>query len=261
MALDIFMPGTTGTFPNRILLIKDRDHDEQIQMRLDITIFPLFCDCCNTPLNHFYIHKGSKKGFVGNVLCPNCKTTIEVRDGNDMVDFIEINGTSIHFDKLYLLEWSYIEQLDAKFNNAASSALFYDYHKTGLNYLSVDELIRRLTIACSIQITGEMEFGTDPRFFRLPAEINHWIEFLYRAGIQLPSYVTVIKEGSTLDSIKGTAIYRLHHMDELIASYPGHKKSVFETNTTIFKHPNEKESVNNSKTTVSGKKSKKNEKK
>ena len=242
MALDYYIPGTRGIFPNRILLIKK---DDKLSMQLDITLFPLCCDGCGYSFPHFYINKGSRKGIVGQTACPSCGRNVLVTDEGTMVDMISINEHPVNFHKLYLLDWDYIEQADALYSGNIISALSKRYNKSDLNYLTIEELITVCTSSSCIQLTGDMKFQTDTRFKALPPEINHWIEFLYRCGVTLPSYVTVLKSAHDIPSLEGSAIWRMKHTDELLAQFPTRRKSVFESEKEVVKRLKEKQEKNN----------------
>jgi hypothetical protein len=94
--------------------------------------------------------------------------------------------------------------------------------------MTITELTEKLSNACDVQINGSMQFSTDSRFPKLPSDINHWIEFLYRAGLELPEHVVITQKGDALTSTKGSAMYELHHMDELLRRFPAKKKFIFE---------------------------------
>ncbi|MBQ1458084.1 MAG: hypothetical protein IIZ20_06230 [Butyrivibrio sp.] len=211
MALDYYIPGTRGGFPNRIQLVKT---DEVLSMKLDITLFPLYCDGCGYFFPHFYINKGSRHQIVGRILCPSCARPIEITDSGTMVDEIKVNDNPINFQKVYLLDWSYIEQANIMSGGHIIKALMARYNKSELNYLTIDELTMICSFASCIQLTGDMKFQTDTRFRALPPDINHWIEFLYRCGVTLPSYVTVLRKDHDIPSLEGSAIWRMRHMDE-----------------------------------------------
>ena len=226
MALDFYIPGTRGRFPNRIQLIKT---DDQLSMKLDITLFPLYCDGCGHFFPHFYINKGSKKGFVGETICPSCGRSIEVTDDGTMVEQVYINEFPVNFHNLYLLDWSYIEQADNIYDGHIIKALREKYNKFELNYLTIDELTTICSSASCVQVTGDMKFQTDTRFAALPPEINHWIEFLYRCGVDLPTYVTILQSAHDIPSLEGSAIWRMKHLDESLEQLPVRRKTIFET--------------------------------
>ena len=233
MALDYYIPGTRGRFPNRVQLIK---RDDKLTMELDITLFPIYCDGCGRVFPHFYINKGSRKGIVGQVDCPSCGRAIQVTDEGTMVSSISINDYPVDFHKLYLLDWSYIEQADSLCNGLIVKALLGKYNKSELNYLTIEELVDICTSASCIQLSGDMKFQTDTRFTALPPEINHWIEFLYRCGVTLPAYVTVSKTDHDIPSLEGSAIWQMKHMDSYLNRFPSKKKNIFESKFREINH-------------------------
>ncbi|MCR5771074.1 MAG: zinc ribbon domain-containing protein [Butyrivibrio sp.] len=241
MALDYYIPGTRGGFPNRILLVKT---DEKLSMKLDITLFPLYCDGCGHFFSHFYIHKGSRKGVVGQITCPSCGRDVQVTDEGSMVDSVCINDHPVNFSSLYLLDFTFIEEADRLHDGQIIKALMAKYNKSELNYLTIDELTNICSASSCVQLTGDMKFQTDTRFAALPPDINRWIEFLYRSGVNLPSYVTILKSDHDIPSLEGSAIWRMRNLDKLISQFPSRRKTVFDTEKEVIKRLKEHKKKN-----------------
>ncbi|WP_196803010.1 hypothetical protein [Butyrivibrio sp. MC2013] len=220
------MPGLNEQFPNRVML--HMDSEGRTSMQPDITVFPVRCSKCHRILPHFYLHRGSSNNYVGNIRCRFCGHDISVSDREYMVDRIYFDEDEIDFACLYLLDWIYIDAIDTIYDGAASKVVLKDYTRSALNYITVDDLTRRIANAISKQLTGNMSFVTDPRFPKLPADINRWIELLYVAGIQLPSNVRIVREAPVLPSMEGSAISDFRSMDSLMARFPAKRKFPFE---------------------------------
>ena len=163
----------------------------------DIRIFPLYCPLCQKSLPEFYLHGGSRYGFVSSFACPIASPyhphDLGVTDLDEsIVDRIFIAGQAIEFEKLYMLDISYLEQLRKKYG-------FSDFLKkeviagnVGREFL-LEDFARQLAQLCQIELTGELTFQTDSRFSQLPPDANLWIELLYRAKINLPESLKLVK--------------------------------------------------------------------
>ncbi|GKU24314.1 hypothetical protein [Clostridium folliculivorans] len=158
----------------------------------DISVFPLYCTCCNAPQSKLYEHLGSRYGQVGTAICEKCGKEICVTDHDNIVASIYINNypsNEIFFNKLYLLDWKFVDKLDEFPIKNTLEKVTEELKKYDGNFINVDELREIIENIINIKTDGKMRFITDERFSILPDDINRWIELLYRAKIDIPAKV------------------------------------------------------------------------
>lgn len=172
-----------STVSNRVRLrfqgVTEEKHWYGIQP--DVSVFPLYCDRCEKQQSDFYVHTGSRYGFVGAIKCEFCGSEMVVTDHDNIVDAIILNQNEISFSELYLLQWTYIKALEEQFGVSIGTVL----KPLDGEFISVDSLRNRIELAIGVATAGTMQFITDVRFQNLPTDVNRWIELLYKAGIPL----------------------------------------------------------------------------
>ncbi|GFZ30138.1 hypothetical protein CSC2_06640 [Clostridium zeae] len=155
----------------------------------DISVFPLYCTCCNAPQTKLYEHLGSRYGQVGTGKCERCGKEIYVTDHDNIVESIYINNypsNEIFFNELYLLDWKFVDEFDRLSIKNVVGKVTEELKQYDGKFITVDvfrEIIENIT---NIKTDGKMRFITDERFSILPDDINRWIELLYRAKINIP---------------------------------------------------------------------------
>ncbi len=163
--------------------------DRNFMIQPDAKLFPLYCTSCGKCQQDLYVHAGSHYGYVGSCNCAYCGKNIDVSDGDNVVLFIRTEGAEIRFDRLYLIDWKYIEDMGR--DRAALVERELKQHKGRFIYL--DELCGVIENTLNIKIQEKYSFSTDDRYLLLPEDVNRWINLLYAAGVKLPDYVKMKK--------------------------------------------------------------------
>lgn len=179
MSIEKFVNQCPASNKVKLRFVDTAEHKPWYGIQPDIHIFPLYCNCCHKQQSDFYLHKGSRYGFVGTVQCEFCEADIVVTDHDNIVDSIIFNEAEISFHDLYLLKWTYINSIEIK-HNVSIKSLLMNLNKGHISINSLRELIEH---AIGIPTLGTMKFSTDNRFHQLPDDINRWIELLHKADI------------------------------------------------------------------------------
>ena len=182
-----------GLMEEKEFIEKNGIANNRIEIRLhpnhmiqpDIKIFPLFCQSCKKVQPGFYVHCGSRYGQVGSTKCQYCEVNIDVTDGDNLVDYIKVNGRVISFRELYLLDWSFIQQLGHNKEQLIENALAEYKGK----YMTVNQLCSVVANAMNVNEYPVYTYSTDVDFSVLPKDINQWSSLLTALGVVLPEYV------------------------------------------------------------------------
>lgn len=183
-SINVRMPLRKPTVKNKVYLRRTAGtYGTVIGMLPQIYVFPVYCTYCHTTQENFYHSTGSRYGNVGSMVCGSCGSKITITDNGNMQDKIYINGEVLEYSQLYLLDWKYLMQIEAKCRVSVSSAL----SAYSRNEMVIDVLRKTVEKVTGITTDGSMRFVTDNRIDKLPDDINRWIELLYRAGIAIPA--------------------------------------------------------------------------
>lgn len=153
--------------------------------------FPVYCGRCEKQLSGMFAHLGSRYGYVGTVECEFCSSPIYLID-HDYANYemflnpepwpvLDSSARQVRF----VVDFAVLYRLSEQDLKLVRDATKYDMF-TPDKSLSVDTLTKRCCATAGIPHAslGRYQASHDPRFQRLPAEVETWLALLYR--LELP---------------------------------------------------------------------------